>query len=194
MLSHAEYERPVTGGTKSSGVGGVCGAGGARAGLGRVSESAGQQVAGLACAGAHVRELAGWRGERAREHEKGPNAEATGTVFRFANLHSSREFGTVGCVRFFASATDCRAWVRRPTLQPAATPTSTARSLGAPAGKPALQSALWEAGATKRSLGSRRYKALYCQRRMMSVALMPPKPKELERPMSNLCAMALFGT
>ena len=52
----------------------------------------------------------------------------------------------------------------------------------------------WEAGATKRSLGSRRYKALYCQRRMMSVALMPPKPKELERPMSNLCAMALFGT
>ena len=43
-------------------------------------------------------------------------------------------------------------------------------------------------------LGSQRCEALYSQRRMMSVALMPPKPKELERPMSNLCAMALFGT
>ena len=43
-------------------------------------------------------------------------------------------------------------------------------------------------------LGSRRYKALYCQRRMMSVALMPPNPNEFERPMSNVCAMALLGT
>ena len=32
------------------------------------------------------------------------------------------------------------------------------------------------------------------QRRMMSVALMPPKPKEFDRPMSKLWAMALLGT
>ena len=50
----------------------------------------------------------------------------------------------------------------------------------------------WEAGATKSE--SRRYKALYCQRRMISVALMPPKPKEFDRPMSKLWAMALLGT
>ncbi len=32
------------------------------------------------------------------------------------------------------------------------------------------------------------------QRRMMRVALMPPKPKEFERPMSKLCGTALLGT
>ena len=93
MLSHAEYERPVTRGTKTA------------------------ELAGLA----ELAEL-----EWATEHENGPDAEAP-----------------------------------RPLSY---------------------------------SLLATPYSLPYSHRRMMSVALMPPKPKEFERPTSNLWAMALLGT